>query len=174
MKLEYLCMDSTSIVAEEPPDSDTLLDTTVTVPGLCFQEAMKHNGDTIQYNAVGMKEDAAAFEPAIWEDTEVAMLDDDTPWKHRAPCLQRSGIPYPFRRVVCPPFPSLSIARSSFPYPVTATKMPIRLITANADFSSILSSQIATPVLSRDGNLKKQDVSREDEPIVDMFKRRTT
>lgn len=51
--------------------------------------------------------------------------------------------------------------------------MPIRLIAANADFSSILSSQIATPVLSRGGNLKKRDVSR-DELTVEMFKRRTT
>jgi hypothetical protein len=121
-----------------------------------------------------MKEDAAAFEPAIWEDTEVAMLDDDTSWEHRAPRPQRSGAPYPFRRAVCPPLPSLSIARSSFPCPVTATKMLVRLITANADFSSILSPQIASPVLSRDGNLKKRGVSREDEPIVEKFKRRTT
>jgi hypothetical protein len=36
----------TSIVAEEPPDSDTLLDTTATVPDLCSQDAMKHNGNT--------------------------------------------------------------------------------------------------------------------------------
>jgi hypothetical protein len=94
----------TSIVAEEPPDSDNLLDTTTTVSGLYSREAMKHNGNTVQYNAVGTKEDATAFEPAIWEDTEVAMLDDDTSWEHRAPRPQRSGTPYPFRRAVCPPF----------------------------------------------------------------------
>lgn len=96
--------EPTSIVAEEPPDSDTLLYTTTTVPGLCSQEAMKHYRNTIRYNAVGMKEDEAAFEPAIWEDTEVSMLDDDTSWEHRAPHPQRSGTPYPFRRAVCPPF----------------------------------------------------------------------
>jgi hypothetical protein len=160
------------MVDEEPPDFHAILDEAATVIDLSSHEEMNRVTNNSPCTAVGSKiEDTTTFEPAFLKDIEAGISNRHTLSAYRAPRPQQSGTPYPFKRAVYRPPLSLSILKFSFPRPVAATTMPSRLMPADGGSFSALSSQVATPLLSRDETLKKRDVSREEEPIVERFKR---
>lgn len=165
----------TSLIDEEPPDFHSILENAAAVPDLPSHEEMNHVVITEPHTAVDSTvEDATTSKPAISKDTETGISNCLTSSDYRTSRLQRSGTPYPFKRAVHRPPLSLSIPRSSFPRPVAAATMRVRLMPADRGAFLALSSQVAIPLLSRDDTLKKRDVSREEELIVEGFKRQNT
>lgn len=147
-------------IDEEPPEFHAILDAAANVINLPSHEEVKHVVNIGPYTTVGSKmEDPMTFKPAVSEDTEVGISNCHTSSDYQAPRPQRSGTSYSFERAVYRPPLNLSIPRSSFPRPAVATTMPTRLMPVDGGYCSALSSQIATPLLSRDETLKKRDVS---------------
>ncbi len=165
----------TSTVPEELAESHTPLGTSTTVPGAHSHTEMNYVANITPHTAVVSKtEDATTFEPAISKDAQVDIPNYDTVLDYRASHPQRSTTPYPFGWAVCRPSVSLGIPRSSFLRQVAATTTPARHMPENGGTFSILSSQLASPLVSREGKLTKRDVPIEEEPIVERFKRQKT
>lgn len=155
--------------AERAPEIHTPLETTGTISDLHSHKGMKRFGNSAPNTAVGLKRvDATMCEPAILEDTEDGIPDDNNSLHSRETRPQRSGTPYSSSRAV------YRTTIRQFPCQEAATNMPARQTHVSGGFFPALSSQVATLLLSRDGKLKKRDVSREEEPIVERFKRQKT
>lgn len=159
----------------EPQDSCHTLDTAATVPGLSSLEQLSQILDNGSDTTVCSKmEDAAAFEPVISKDSRFEISNchtsSDYQWRHP----QRNATPCPFKRAAYRLPLNLSIPRSLFPRPLAETTMPAMPTPANEGSISTLPSQVTPHLFFRDEGLRKRDVSRDTEPIVERFKRPKT